>query len=211
MRRLPALNYFREVNRTFPKTPGHNWFPSSKVKRYSVGFAHMYVRRYIHAAGALPVRITGYSQKSNWRTQRLSLISIIAHSPGVVSRWGCGVSIDYLEGVVAGSTCDGQEGFRFMAALCKRARYSHILTVPRNTQKKLINFYYEQGWASRKFSKNTWYQDYRWKVTTINCCFERIKHYWSSYTNCVKRDKPPITGAETMKCLTQVSVCRKRN
>ena len=59
---LKTLDYFRKINSTFPKTEQILEYKQQGKKVF--GWLCTYVpEEVIHAAGALPIRITGYSEE----------------------------------------------------------------------------------------------------------------------------------------------------
>jgi benzoyl-CoA reductase/2-hydroxyglutaryl-CoA dehydratase subunit BcrC/BadD/HgdB len=104
--RLPTLDRFREVNRTFPRTA-----EIAELKRQGkkvFGWLCTYVpEEIIHAAGMLPVRITGYSQEMELEDGTAYLYINNCSFSRSCLQMGIRGEYDFLDGVAAGSTCDG--------------------------------------------------------------------------------------------------------
>ncbi|MFC1919952.1 2-hydroxyacyl-CoA dehydratase subunit D, partial [Chloroflexota bacterium] len=109
---------------------------------------------------------------------------------------------DYLDGIVAGSTCDGARRLFDLWQYYIKIPFHHILTVPRKITRRAHNLYYEQV---AKFKEeleqhlNTRITDeaLQESVSVYNESRELLKKLYQLR----KMDKPPITGSETLEVL----------
>ena len=103
---LPTLGKFREVNNTFPKTT--EILELKHLGKKVFGWLCTYVpEEIIHAASALPIRITGYSQEMELEDGNAYLYINNCSFSRSCLQMGIRGGYDFLDGVVAGSTCDG--------------------------------------------------------------------------------------------------------
>jgi benzoyl-CoA reductase/2-hydroxyglutaryl-CoA dehydratase subunit BcrC/BadD/HgdB len=109
---------------------------------------------------------------------------------------------DYLDGLVAGSTCDGARRLFDLWVHYVGVPFYHILTVPRKFTERAHGLYLEQVTALKQHL-----EDYVGAEITDDSLLRSIDVYNES-RQLLKRlyelrrlDRPPVTGAETMEVL----------
>jgi bzd-type benzoyl-CoA reductase N subunit len=195
------LERFRAVNSTFPKTRDILDLKQKGGKVF--GWLCTYVpEELIHAAGILPVRITGYSQEMELEDGNAYLYINNCSFSRSCLQMGLRGEYDYLDGVVAGSTCDGARRLFDLWQYYIKAPFHHILTVPRKHTERAHGLYYEQIVQFKEDLEQ--YLDFEItdeallkSIAVFNESRELLKELYQLR----KLDKPPITGAETMEVL----------
>jgi len=140
---LNALDRFREVNRAFPKTSQILEHKSQGKKVF--GWLCTYVpEEIIHAAGALPIRIIGDSHEAELDEGNAYLYINNCSFSRSCLQMGLRGDYDYLDGVIAGSTCDGARRLFDLWGHYIKVPFHHILTVPRKYTERAQALYYEQ-------------------------------------------------------------------
>jgi benzoyl-CoA reductase/2-hydroxyglutaryl-CoA dehydratase subunit BcrC/BadD/HgdB len=109
---------------------------------------------------------------------------------------------DYLDGIVAGSTCDGARRLFDLWQHYLEVPFHHILTVPRKKTKRAHDLYYEQvimlkEHLEKHLDASITDEALRKSISTYNDSRELLKQLYQLR----KLEKPPITGAETMEVL----------
>src|SRR4030042_5096492 len=140
---LQSIGKFLEVNQTFPKT--EEILKRKSQGRKVFGWLCTYVpEELLHAAGILPVRITGYAQETELDDGSAYLyINNCSFSRSCLQVRLQG-EYDYLDGIVAGSTCDGARRLFDLWHHYLDTPFHHILTVPRKYTERAHKLYYEQ-------------------------------------------------------------------
>ncbi|MFC1910204.1 2-hydroxyacyl-CoA dehydratase subunit D [Chloroflexota bacterium] len=195
------IEYFREYNRSFPDIQPITEFKSSGKQIF--GWVCTYVpEEVIHAAGALPVRVTGYSSEEELDEGNAYLyVNNCSFSRSCLQMAAKG-GYSYLDGLVAGSTCDGARRLFDVWAAYINTPFRHILTVPRKYDDDAHALYYKQVVAFKE--KLEQYIDVNISdgalhnsISTYNESRTPLKQLYELR----KLDNPPITGAETMEVL----------
>ncbi len=141
--KLAALDRFREVNQTFPKTKEIQELKRGGKKVF--GWLCTYVpEEVIHAAGALSVRITGYPQEMELEDGNAYLYINNCSFSRSCFQMGLRGEYDYLDGIIAGSTCDGARRLFDLWHYYIKTPFWHILTVPRKYTERAQGLYCEQ-------------------------------------------------------------------
>jgi len=198
---LRMLDYFREVNETFPKTT--QILEHKRQGKKVFGWLCTYVpEEIIHAAGILPIRITGYSQETELEDGNAYLyISNCSFSRSCL-QLGLRDGYDFLDGVVGGSTCDGARRLFDLWRKYIGTPFHHVLTVPRKYTQEAHDLYYSQV---MQFKQHL--QEFLGVEITDDKLRQSIDLYNESRSllkslyDFRKLDNPPITGAETMELL----------
>jgi benzoyl-CoA reductase/2-hydroxyglutaryl-CoA dehydratase subunit BcrC/BadD/HgdB len=200
---IATLGPFRTVNRTFPKTKEIMDFKQEGKKVF--GWLCTYVpEEIIHAAGALPVRITGYSEEQELDDGNAYLYINNCSFSRSCLQMGLKGEYDYLDGIIAGSTCDGARRLFDLWSHYIKTPFHHILTVPRKYTERAHGLYYEQVSQFKKLLE----QYLETEITdeallqSIAVCNESRELLKRLY-ELRKLDRPPITGAETMEVLNR--------
>jgi bzd-type benzoyl-CoA reductase N subunit len=198
---LPTLEKFRAVNASFPKTREIQELKQEGRKVF--GWLCTYVpEEVIHAAGVLPVRITGYSQEIELEDGNAYLYINNCSFSRSCLQLGLRGEYDYLDGLVAGSTCDGARRLFDLWVHYVKVPFHYILTVPRKYTERAHHLYYEQVAAFKQSLEK-----YLGGEITDASLLHSIQVYNES-RELLKRlyelrklDRPRITGAETMEVL----------
>ena len=142
--KLPTLDRFREVNDTFPKTA--EILEHKRQGKRVFGWLCTYVpEEIIHAAGALPVRITGYSQEMELEDGNAYLYINNCSFSRSCLQMGIRGEYDFLDGMVAGSTCDGARRLFDLWQYYIKTPFHHVLTVPRKYTQRAQDLYHQQA------------------------------------------------------------------
>jgi len=196
-----VLDRFREINAAFPKTAEiMEW---KKAGKKVIGWLCTYVpEEVIHAAGVLPIRITGYSREMELDDGNAYLYINNCSFTRSCFQLGIRGEYDFLDGVVGGSTCDGVRRLFDLWRIYLKPGFWHVLTVPRKTTERAHALYYDQ---CRRF-KEHFEQYLGFEITD-----EALKHsievmneqrsLMRKLYELRKLDRPPISGAETMEVL----------
>jgi len=197
----PVLERFRDVNRTFPKTREIMEYKASGKKVF--GWLCTYVpEEVIMAAGALPVRITGYNQEMELEDGNAYLYINNCSFSRSCLQLGIRKEYDFLDGVVGGSTCDGARRLFDLWRYYLKPPFFHIMTVPRKSHERAHQLYYSQV---EDFKNHL--EEFMGVKITDEALLESIKIMNDSRSllkelyELRKMDKPLITGQETMEVL----------
>jgi benzoyl-CoA reductase subunit C len=198
---LQTLGRFRQVNDTFPRTEQilENKRQGNKV----FGWLCTYVpEEIIHAGGILPVRVTGYSQEMELEDGNAYMyINNCSYSRSCL-QMGLRGEYKFLDGMVAGSTCDGARRLYDLWQHYIKTPFHHILTVPRKYTEKAHALYYQQveqfkerleEFTGRQITD----EKLRHSIDVYNTSRALLKQLYELR----KADTPPISGAETMEVL----------
>lgn len=198
---LKGLDRFREVNQSFPKTAHILDYKSQGKKVF--GWLCTYVpEEILHAAGALPIRIIGYSHEADLDDGTAHLYINNCSFSRSCMQLGLEGQYDFLDGAVGGSTCDGARRLFDLWRQYIGTPFHHILTVPRKYTERAQQLYYQETlqfklhleeYLGIKITDDALYKS----VLVYNESRQLLKHLYQLR----KQEKPPITGAETMEIL----------
>lgn len=198
---LQSLERFREVNRTFPRVKEILDFKSAGGKVF--GWLCTYVpEEVIIAAGALPIRITGHTYEGEIEEGNAYLYINNCSFSRSCLQLGITGEYDFLDGIVAGSTCDGARRLFDIWHNYINTPFYHILTVPRKFTPEAHEVYYDQV---IKFKQHL--EEFLNKQITDEALVEAAKvcnesrYLLKQLYDFRKLDNPPITGAETLEVL----------
>jgi benzoyl-CoA reductase subunit C len=199
--KLPTLERFRAINSSFPKTEYVQAFKQQNRKIF--GWLCTYVpEEIIHATGALPVRITGYTQETELNDGNAYLYINNCSFSRSCLQMGIRHEYDFLDGIVAGSTCDGARRLFDLWVHYLNVPFHLMMTVPRKYHERAHELYYDQV---TQFSKaleafmGTKISDtaLSHSIDVYNTSRSLLKDLYEFR----KLPAPPITGAETMEVL----------
>jgi bzd-type benzoyl-CoA reductase N subunit len=197
-----VLDRFREVNAAFPKTSEiMEW---KKAGKKVIGWLCTYVpEEVIHAAGVLPVRITGYSREMELDDGNAYLYVNNCSFTRSCFQLGIRGEYDFLDGVVGGSTCDGVRRLFDLWRIYLKPGYWQVMTVPRKTTARAHALYLDQCRQFKEsFEKFLGYEitddALKHSIGVINEQRSLLKQLYELR----KRDNPPVSGAETMEVLS---------
>lgn len=198
---MSVLDRFREVNRSFPKT---DQILEQKSKGKKVfGWLCTYVpEEVIHAAGALSIRIIGYSNEADLDDANAHLYINNCSFSRSCLQLGLEGEYDFLDGVVGGSTCDGARRLFDVWRRYIGTPFHHVLTVPRKYTDNAHHLYYQEVLQFKhhleKYLGTTITDEALYQSATL---FNESRTLLKRLYDLRKMDKPPITGAETMEVL----------
>ncbi len=198
---LPTFERFRAVNKAFPKTQEISEIKQRGEKVF--GWLCTYVpEEIIHAAGMLPVRITGYPREMELEDANAYLYINNCSFSRSCFQMGISGEYDYLDGVVAGSTCDGARRLFDLWRHYIDIPYSHILTVPRKFTSRAHSLYYDQV-KLFKSSLEQYLETHIDDAKLLNSIqvYNEARGKLKKLYELRKADKTPISGSETMEVL----------
>ena len=198
---MSVLDRFRELNESFPKTAQILEHKSRGGK--VIGWLCTYVpEEIIHAAGALPIRIIGYSHEANLDDANAHLYINNCTFSRSCLQLGLEGQYDFLDGVVGGSTCDGARRLFDVWRQYVGTPFHHVLTVPRKYTERAHKLYYDEGVLFKKHLEEhlgvSISDEALLKSTVVLNESRSLLHRLYELR---KRDKPPISGAETLEVL----------
>lgn len=200
-RRLVVLERFREVNRSFPKTKEVMEWRRSGKKIF--GWLCTYVpEEIIHAAGVLPIRIVGYSRETDLDDGNAYMYVNNCSFSRSCLQMGLRGEYDFLDGVVGGSTCDGARRLFDLWRSYIKTPFHHVLTVPRKYTERAHALYHQEVLDFKQHL-----EEHLGSKIADEALYNSIQLYNESRTllkglyELRKRDKPPISGAETLEVL----------
>jgi bcr-type benzoyl-CoA reductase subunit C len=198
---LKTLDLFREVNATFPKTA--HILEHKRQGKKVFGWLCTYVpEEIIHAAGALPIRITGYSEEVELEDGNAYFYINNCSFSRSCLQLGLRGGYDYLDGVVGSSTCDGARRLFDLWHYYIGTPFHHIITVPRKYNEPAHELYYQQVMQFKQhleeFLNTTISNESLLKSIEL---YNKSRALLKQLYEFRKMDEPPITGAETMEVL----------
>ena len=195
------LEKFCEVNNTFPKTAQILEHKHQGKKVF--GWLCTYVpEEIIHAAGALPIRITGYSKEMELEDGTAYLYINSCSFSRSCLQLGLKGEYNFLDGVAGGSTCDGARRLFDLWRNYIDTPFYHVLTVPRKYTQSAHDLYHSQV---LQFKVHL--EEFMGIQITDESLYQSIGVYNESRAllkrlyELRKLDNPPITGTETMEVL----------
>ena len=201
MQSLAALDRFRAYNESFPES---RQIEEHKEKGGRVfGWLCTYVpEEILHAAGILPVRITGEHRETDLDDANAYLYVNTCSFSRSCFQLGIRGEYDFLDGVVGGSTCDGARRLFDLWRNYIGTPFHHVLTVPRKYTERAHELYFQEV----KQFKEHLEEELGLHVTDDALgasirLYNRSRELLGKLYELRKRDKPPISGAETMEVL----------
>ncbi len=199
------MERFREANRTFPKSPE---ILSAKARGQKVmGWVCTYVpEELLHAAGALPVRISGYARETDLQDGTAYFYVNNCSFARSCLQLGLRGEYEYLDGFVAGSTCDAARRLFDLWCNYVPVPFSHVMTVPRKYSERANDLYFTQVLELKKGL-----EEHLGVGITAQALMNSIALYNESRSllralnDLRKLDEPPIDGSQTMEVLNASS------
>ncbi len=198
---LPALERFREVNRTFPNNPQLR--EAKETGRQVFGWLCTYTpEELIHAAGILPVRVTGYSHEVELDDGTAYLYVNNCSFSRSCLQLGLRGEYGFLDGIVGGSTCDGMRRMFDLWRSYVRTPFYHIITVPRKYTEKAHQLYRREVERLQEHI-----EEWLGRKTSDEALLDSVKLYneWRRLLRQMyelrQQEQPPISGAEVMEVL----------
>jgi bcr-type benzoyl-CoA reductase subunit C len=197
--KLSTLDRFYETNRTFPKT--EHILQQKREGKKVFGWLCTYVpEEIIHAAGILPVRITGYSNEVELDDGNAYLYINNCSFSRSCLQMGLRKEYDFLDGVVGGSTCDGARRLFDLWRHYIGTPFYHVLTVPRKYTEKAHALYLNEVIQFKEHLEE--YMGFKISdetiVDSIKLFNESRNLLWQLY-ELRKADNPPVTGTQTLE------------
>ena len=196
-----VLDRFHEMNESFPRTAQILEHKSRGGK--VIGWLCTYVpEEIIHASGALPIRIIGYSHEANLDDANAHLYINNCTFSRSCLQLGLEGQYDFLDGVVGGSTCDGARRLFDVWRQYIGTPFHHVLTVPRKYTERAHKLYYDEVVLFKKHLEEhlgVSISDEELLRSTI--LLNESRGLLHSLYELRKRDRPPISGAETLEVL----------
>ncbi|MFA5375177.1 MAG: 2-hydroxyacyl-CoA dehydratase family protein [Dehalococcoidia bacterium] len=198
---MSVLDRFREMNESFPKTAQILEHKSRGGK--VIGWLCTYVpEEIIHASGALPIRIIGYSHEANLDDANAHLYINNCTFSRSCLQLGLEGQYDFLDGVVGGSTCDGARRLFDVWRQYVGTPFHHVLTVPRKFTERAHTLYYDEVVLFKKhFEEHFGVEITDEALLKSAIVLNESRGLLHSLYELRKRDKPPISGAETLEVL----------
>jgi len=189
------------VNSSFPYTaPIKSW--KEQGKRV-IAFQCTYVpEEIIHAAGILPIRLTGDSQEPSLEEANaymyINTCSFVRGCLDLVLR----KRYHFLDGFVSGSTCDCPRRLTDVWEHYDLTSFVHIIDVPRKMTEAAHDLYRDELGTLKKrieesFDLEISDQALRQTIGVYNQTRRLLKKLYELR----KSDRPPITGAEVLEVL----------
>ena len=198
---LPTLERFRQINDTYPKT--EQILEHKRQGGKVFGWLCTYVpEEIIHAAGILPVRVTGYSREMELEDGNAYLYINNCSFSRSCLQMGLRGEYEFLDGMVAGSTCDGARRLFDLWQYYIKTPFNHILTVPRKYTERAHALYYQQVVQFKEHLEEFLGRPITDEqlIHSIDV-FNRARALLKQLYELRKADELPISGAETMEVL----------
>jgi bzd-type benzoyl-CoA reductase N subunit len=199
--KLRSLERFRDINQTFPRTQEIHDFKQQQKKVF--GWLCTYVpEEVIHAAGALPIRITGYAQETELNDGNAYLYINNCSFSRSCLQMGIRHDYDFLDGIVAGSTCDGARRLFDLWVHYINIPFHFMMTVPRKYHERAHELYYDQVGQFTQALEN--FMGVKIADTALLHSIDVYNESRSLLEKLYgfrKLSAPPITGTETMEVL----------
>ncbi|MCX8126176.1 MAG: 2-hydroxyacyl-CoA dehydratase family protein, partial [Dehalococcoidia bacterium] len=196
-----VLDRFREVNAAFPRTA--EIMECKRAGKKVIGWLCTYVpEEVIHAAGVLPIRITGYSREMELDDGNAYLYINNCSFTRSCFQLGIRGEYDFLDGVVGGSTCDGARRLFDLWRIYLKPSFWHVLTVPRKTTQRAHELYYDQCQRFKEHFEE--FLGFRITDEALRRSIEVMNEQRSLMRRLYelrKKERPPVSGAETMEVL----------
>ena len=198
---LETLREIRDINASFPYSePIKEWKEQGKKV---IGWQCTYVpEEIIYAAGMLPIRVTGGSKELELEDANAYLYINSCSSVRSCLQLGLEKQYDFLDGFVAGSTCDGARRLADVWDRYLSTPVIYVLSVPRKSTERAHELYRQEVLEFKRrleeqFQVEITDQAMRKAIGVFNRTRELLKKLYDLR----KLDNPPISGAETLEVL----------
>jgi bzd-type benzoyl-CoA reductase N subunit len=199
------MERFRDANGTFPKSP--EILSASARGQKVMGWVCTYVpEELLHAAGALPVRISGYAKETDLQDGTAYFYVNNCSFARSCLQLGLRGEYDYLDGFVAGSTCDAARRLFDLWRHYVPVPFSHVMTVPRKYSERALDLYLSQVVQLKKGLEA--YLDV--EITDESLAksiglYNESRSLLRALNDLRKLDEPPISGSQTMEVTNAAS------
>ena len=198
---LETLAEFRKINDSFPYTePIKEWKgQGGKV----VGWLCTYVpEEIIHAAGALPIRVTGGTEELMLEEATAYLGVMLCSFARSCLQLAIDKEYDFLDGLVGVGTC---EGVRHLAEVWEhyiQTPLIYILPLPHKTHERAQEFYREELEVLKKRAEDFLGVEISEQALSQSIAlYNRTRELLSELYDLRKSDTPPISGTETLEVM----------
>lgn len=200
---LKALEEIRKVNASFPfSEPAKKWKAAGKK---IVGWVCINVpEELIHAAGMMPFRITGGDEEITLDRANEYLFngSTCSYSRTILELQLRG-NYDFLDCIAASTPCEGVIRLAEVGLRYQKTPILPLLDIPRKINERAYEFYYGE---IVDFKKNL-EQFFGSTITDAALAnsievYNKTRIHLRKLHDMMKRDTPPLTGAEMMEILT---------
>jgi len=196
---LKALEEMREINAAFPYTaPIKAW--KERGKKVLAWTCTYVPEELIWAAGMLPVRMTGDSHELELEDANAYLYINTCSFQRSCLQLALGNQWDFLDGYVSAATCDGSRRLADVWGNYLSIPLVYVLTVPRKTTERALQLYIsEVRDMKQKIEERYEVQITDQALKEAIALYEHTRSLLRELYEMKKRDKPPVTGAETME------------
>jgi len=199
------MERFRETNRSFPKSPE---ILSAKMQGQKVmGWVCTYVpEELLHTAGALPIRISGYGKETDLQDGTAYFYVNNCSFARSCLQLGLRGEYDYLDGFVAGSTCDAARRLFDLWRHYIPVPFSHVMTVPRKYSERALDLYLGQVVELKKrLEQHLGVEITDQSLMKSIALHNEFRSLLRALNDLRKLDRPPIDGSQTMEVLNASS------
>jgi len=195
------IEKFREINRSFPQTSYVKEYKTSGKK--VIGWLCTYVpEEIIHAAGALPIRITGYQQEQELDDGTAYLYVNNCSFSRSCLQLALRGEYDFLDGVVGGSTCDGVRRLFDLWRKYIGTNFNQILSIPRKFTQEAHELYLSQVTQFKQHLEEFMGAPITDEALTKSIdLYNKTRALLKELYDLRKSDNPPVTGAEVLEVL----------
>jgi len=200
-----VMERFREANRTFPKSPE---ILSAKGRGQKVmGWVCTYVpEELLQAAGALPVRISGYAKETDLQDGTAYFYVNNCSFARSCLQLGLRGEYAYLDGFVAGSTCDAARRLFDLWRHYVPVPFSHVMTVPRKYSERALDLYFGQVVQLKKgLEAHLDVEITDESLTKSIGLYNESRSLLKALHDLRKLDEPLINGSQTMEVMNASS------
>ena len=200
-----TMERFRETNRSFPKSPE---ILSAKMQGQKVmGWVCTYVpEELLHAAGALPIRISGYGKETDLQDGTAYFYVNNCSFARSCLQLGLRGEYDCLDGFVAGSTCDAARRLFDLWRHYIPVPFSHVMTVPRKYSERALDLYFGQVVELKKrLEQHLGVEITDQSLMRSIALHNEFRSLLRALNDLRKLDRPPIDGSQTMEVLNASS------
>jgi bzd-type benzoyl-CoA reductase N subunit len=156
----------------------------------------------LHAAGALPVRISGYARETDLQDGTAYFYVNNCSFARSCLQLGLKGEYEYLDGFVAGSTCDAARRLFDLWRHYVPVPFSHIMTVPRKYSKRALDLYFSQVIELKKgLEDHLGVEITDQALMKSTALHDESRSLLRALNDLRKLDEPPIDGAQTMEVL----------
>ncbi len=194
-----VMDQFREANRTFPESPG---ILAAKARGQKVvGWVCTYVpEELLHAAGTLPVRISGYARETDLSDGTAYFYVNNCSFARSCLQLGLRGQYQYLDGFVAGSTCDAARRLFDLWRNYVPVPFSHVMSVPRKYSERAHDLYLGQVTELKKgLERHLGTEITDQALMGSIALYNRTRSLLRELNDLRKRDEPVIDGTTTLE------------